>query len=278
VSDTERIAESWELSVHTEGVNFTEHNMPLDEVLTPQMLGKYSNGKLGVLVKFLNAAENLSVQVHPNDAYAKQFCCSGKREMWYILDCEPGSKIYCGFKKDMCVEVLQEALDSGTILEHLNAIKVKPGDSFFIETGTIHAIGKGITLCEVHQSSNLTYRLYDYGRLGKDGSPRDLHIKEALEVCNLKQSMPQVLGETLGDGYRRLVRCKQFSVFEWAVQGTSELEDKDSFMSVTVVEGSGQMNGRTVTKGETYFVPCGCVISVESEYCKMIVAKVEGFC
>ena len=137
------------------------------------------------MIKFIDSNQPLSVQVHPDNQYAlKKEGQYGKTEMWYILDCDKNSYLYYGFQRKVSKEEFKQAIENGTLEQILNKIKVKKGDVFFIEAKTIHAIGKDITIAEIQQNSNVTYRVYDYNRVGADGKKRELHIDKAIEVTN----------------------------------------------------------------------------------------------
>ena len=138
-----------------------------------------------MLIKFIDAEQNLSVQVHPSDEYALQHENSfGKTEMWYIVEAEEGAGIYLGFNRTVTKEEYEAAIKENRLTELLNFYEVKAGDCYFIPSGTIHAIGKGCLICEIQQNSNLTYRVYDYGRKDKNGKERELHIDKAPRVTN----------------------------------------------------------------------------------------------
>jgi mannose-6-phosphate isomerase len=253
------IAESWELSLHKDGVCLASggryDGMPLDKVITPQMIASgYVGERFPILIKLIDAMQNLSVQVHPGDDYAlKNENDYGKTEMWYIADAESGGGIYLGFKRDINREILLKALNDNTVEELLNFIPVKKGDSFLIEAGQIHAICKGVTICEIQQNSNVTYRVYDYNRTGADGKKRPLHIDKALDVINYKKYIPNASG-----GGNILAECKYFTVKKYKVSGEINLHcGENSFNAVNVVEGSGTMENRKFAKGDTFFVPAG---------------------
>ena len=145
--------------------------------------GSYDGGRFPLLVKFIDAADDLSIQVHPDNEYAARVeGDSGKTEMWYIIDAPPGAEIIYGLRKGCTKEDLKKALEAGAPREALNYVKVKPGDSFFIPAGLVHAIGRGIFIAEIQQNCDLTYRVYDYGRLDLSGKPRELHTKKAFDV------------------------------------------------------------------------------------------------
>ncbi len=150
--------------------------------------------KDGILIKLISAKDKLSVQVHPTDEYAAlQGLVSGKSECWYVLEAVPGSIVYCGLKKDVSAEDFEDSI-AGNLFNpelYLNKIELSGGDFIWIPAGTVHALSGGIKILEIQQDSNITYRLYDYGRLGKDGKPRPLHIKEAIEC--IKSAEPETL-------------------------------------------------------------------------------------
>ena len=186
------LAEAWVLSCHPDGPSVVATG-PLAGKTLPEYIQKKGPGCLGadfekftdfpILAKFIDANGDLSIQVHPSNDYAlaheHQF---GKTEMWYVLDCEPGATLYYGFQHQISREEFQQRIQDNTLTEVLNAVPVEKGDLFFIPAGTLHAIRKGIMVAEIQQNSNMTYRIYDYGRVGADGKPRQLHIQQALEV------------------------------------------------------------------------------------------------
>ena len=190
-SGLERLAESWELSCHKDGVSVISggefDGMTLSEFVEehPEALGK-NCGRFEffpVLIKLIDARDDLSVQVHPDDDYAMRVEGGyGKTEVWYVIDCEEGAELIYGFAEETDSDTFRRAIEEGTLLDIVNRVPVKKGDVFFIEAGTLHAIGKGILIAEIQQNSNTTYRVYDYGRLGADGKPRELHIDKALDV------------------------------------------------------------------------------------------------
>ncbi|MCL2860824.1 MAG: class I mannose-6-phosphate isomerase [Firmicutes bacterium] len=277
VSDEKTIAESWEFSVHPDGMSLTEEGKPLADVLTSENLGENSKDGLEFLIKLIDAEDNLSVQVHPNDEYAKKVNSFGKREMWYIIDAEKNAGIYCGFKHDMTRDDLENDLKNGTILEKLNFFPVKQGDCFFIEAGTIHAIGKGVTLYEVQQSSNLTYRLYDFKRVGTDGQPRELHIEDALNVSTYSKYEKLDKKIKTNDGLTRLGGCKSFTAYELEIDGEQFLKGSEkTFAVLTLIEGSATIelkNKKTsLILGGTFFVPANQDIFITGK-CKIIISK-----
>ena len=268
----DNIAESWELSCHEKGesivLNGEFSNMKLSEVIAlhPEYLGK--NGKafefFPVLIKLIDSKSDLSIQVHPSDEYALANEGEyGKTEMWYIVDCDKGSGVYCGFKKPISKEELEKALNDGKITDYLNFVEVKKGDVLFIPSGTVHAICGGNLICEVQQNSSLTYRLYDYHRVDKNGNKRELHIEKALEVTDTSKVVKPNADDVIIDEHtRQVAKCKYFTVCEITSDEEYSFDvDDNSFVSLTVVEGSGAVmaNGSciSVDLGDTVFLPAG---------------------
>jgi mannose-6-phosphate isomerase len=174
------LGETWEVSRHQDGPSKTESGATLDTFL--------SNEEMPYLVKFIDTTDNLSIQVHPNDEYAKEVeNSSGKTECWLILDSEAEGGIYLGFKEGVTKEQFEKVLlEKGNLSELMVFYPVKRGDFFFVPAGTIHAIAKGVTLAEIQQNSGITYRVWDWNRVGMDGKPRELHIDKALDVINFE--------------------------------------------------------------------------------------------
>lgn len=274
VSFADRQAEAWVLSCHEAGHSIVENTefkgKTLKEVLD-------ENGKdwLGtncekfpffpILIKLIDARDNLSVQVHPDNEYAMRVEGEyGKTEAWYIMDCDEGAEIIYGFKKDISKEEFRKSIENNTLLEHVNRVKVKKGDIFFIESGTLHAICKGILLAEVQQNSNTTYRVYDYGRL-QNGKPRELHVEKAIDVTTTKSidASGKPMGETVKkDGFSEtlLTSCELFTMKRLDIEEKATVvADSTSFVSLVALEGNGVvMHGDTCVtlyKGESLFIP-----------------------
>lgn len=274
ISDADKLAESWELSCHPDGPSTIANGEAKGKTLEQYIedTGKAILGTKGrdckdfpIMVKLIDAKDNLSVQVHPSDEYAlkneNQF---GKTEMWYIIDAEPGAELLYGVEKEVTAQELTDSLSNGTITDICHHASVKKGDVFFIPSGTIHAIGKGILLAEVQQNSNVTYRLYDYGRLGNDGKPRQLHVKQGSEVSSLKPLPLNVQKESvsLSDDCKAelLAACKYFKTYSVNVDGDIHLStDETSFHTFTILEGSLKLVADETTlemnAGETVFLP-----------------------
>ena len=278
------LAESWECSTHPDGPSMAASGkyagMTLDEILKkrPDYLGSRvreaggeATGQLPVLVKLIDAKSDLSVQVHPTDAYAKEFENGqlGKSELWYILDVEQDTRIVYGLRRKITKETLKEAAENGTIEKYLQKVPVKKDQVFFVEAGTIHAIGGGCLLAEIQENSNLTYRLYDYDRIDQNGKKRPTHIEKALDVAKLETALQprqpiRVLNYTPGCAKEMLGRCRYFEVYRMLVNTERRQEvfyraDELSFRVLLCIDGCGMLTfGDTVLeiyKGDCVFVP-----------------------
>ena len=277
--DITPLAETWECSVHPDGLSVVDGGdftgQTLDKVLTkyPEFLGQrwQAVGELPILVKFIDAKQDLSVQVHPDDEYAMKFENGqlGKTEMWYVVEAEPEAKLIYGLQCDATADELRDSIEQGRVSKYLQSVPVKRNDLFFIPAGTIHAIGAGCLIVEVQESSNLTYRLYDYDRVGKDGKKRPLHVDKALAVANLKSSAEprqpmRVLRYYRGYAKELLCRCKYFETYRWLVNAIDQVaafDHEDSFNIGVVIAGSGKLycgdEVLELCKGDTFFVPAG---------------------
>lgn len=264
------IAESWELSAHPAGqsiVNCGKHKgMSFGDYL--DTIGKEAWGwkcsplqQFPLMIKFIDAKEKLSVQVHPDDEYALQHENEyGKNEMWYVIDSEPGAGLYVGFNRNVSRGEIEESIADQTIMELLNFYPTKPGDVFFIPAGTVHAIGAGNLICEIQQSSNSTYRLYDYNRKDKFGNLRELHIKKALDVLNYNQYILVDKSKRESAGEVILSSCKYFEAVIYEVESVHKVTLNHSmFYSVICIKGSGNLSlgarELSVTAGESVFIP-----------------------
>lgn len=255
--DYDVIAESWEMSAHPSGQSIIAEGrhkgLLFGEYLN--MAGREAWGwkcqafdKFPILIKLIDAKENLSVQVHPDDEYALRVEGQyGKSEMWHIIDCDENACLYCGLKEDVSREELESALKSGKVLSLLNKIIVKKGDTFFIEAGSIHAIGAGILLCEIQQNSDVTYRLYDYDREDSLGKRRELHIEQAIQVADFNWKEAGSSSGFMGAGETRnkaklLGECKYFKCLRYEFSEKLNIEnDESSFKAFTFLEGVGKI-------------------------------------
>ena len=235
------IGESWELSAHPDGQSVIASGT-FAGMYFGEFIEKYgeevvcwkssSLDRFPVLIKFIDAKNALSIQIHPDDDYAleneNEF---GKNEMWYVVDCEPGAYLYCGLKQDSSKEEIRERIENNTITEILNKIEVHKGDCVMVKAGTIHAIGAGILICEIQQNSNCTYRMYDYDRRDKFGNRRELHISKAIDVVDVKKYKPFVSGNSdVPEGAELLVSCKYFECYKYVLGEsvyTDDSSDKD---------------------------------------------------
>ena len=193
-----RVAESWEVSTHPAGKSIVENGAFRGKTLNEYFdqigwgtAGRYAarNHQLPILIKYIDAKENLSIQVHPNDKYARKHeGDNGKSEMCFVLADDERAFIYLGFSRDVTKEEIKRRIADNTLEEVLNRVEVKPNEAFYIPAGTVHAIGAGCLICEVQQTSNVTYRIYDYGRTDENGNPRELHVKKALDVLDYRRT------------------------------------------------------------------------------------------
>lgn len=271
-TDINPVAEGWMLACHKDGMNTIDggeyDGKTLESVIKEGGKSKIAGTNsekfpyFPVLIKLIDAKDNLSVQVHPDNEYAARVEHEfGKTEMWYVLDAAPGATLIYGFKNKIGKEEFKQAIESNTLLDVLNVVEVKKGDMFFIEAGTVHAIGKGALIAEIQQNSNSTYRVYDYGRLGKDGKSRELHIQKAIDVSKTEPAKygtkPFGKKEEISGGTRQmLTECPLFSVYNYELCGKVELNaNEESFNHILVVDGSGKIGGREFKKGDSFFVP-----------------------
>jgi len=268
------IGEGWMIGDHPNGttkvVNGELAGLGLDQIRLKygqEIFGtkgfSEKNGRFPLLIKLLDCQDDLSVQVHPNDHYDRlPHGELGKTEMWYILDAKPGAKIIYGLNDGVTREQLAEAIADNRILDCLREITVEAGDSFYIPAGTVHALGAGVLVAEIQQNSDSTYRLYDYGRLGLDGKPRELHIEDSLNVIAYEGSGASYMKTELSAANQWLSLAKSpFFVTEkgkveraWPLQTSS-----DSFVIHIICDGSGSIRWAdgelSVKPGECYLLP-----------------------
>lgn len=268
--DGDVLAETWELSCHPDGPSYIMNGKYAGKTLQQyidaegkEVLGTHCRRfrDFPILTKFIDARDNLSIQVHPDNRYAlKNEGQYGKTEMWYVMDAGKEAFLYYGFKKEISKEEFAERIQNDTLLDVLNAVPVQKGDVLFIESGTIHAIGKDILIAEIQQNSNVTYRVYDYGRVGKDGKKRDLHIEKALAVTN---RVPIIKDKS---SYPHVADCDYFTVDKLNLDGKvmKKMEgnvSEESFASILFLDGKGTITGQEGTlefqKGDSFFVAAG---------------------
>lgn len=256
-TDGGHLGESWELSFVPGGEACLADGRRVSEVFGREAYGKRAEGMpaFPTLTKFIDARENLSVQVHPSDAYAlEKEGQYGKSELWYILEAEEGAGIYLGLREATDAETLRRAACEGRAEELLRFVPVRRGDRFPIPPGTIHAIGAGVLLFEIQQNSTLTYRLYDYGRRDAAGHTRELHLDKALDVADLAPYRASSCGE---DDPSLLGRTPYFEARYYKLNFTKRefLVTEDTFLSITVVDGEGRIGPEPCKKGDTFFLP-----------------------
>lgn len=287
-SDKDILAEAWVLSCHPDGpsliVNGPDQGKTLAEYIQAngnQVLGTHCRRfrDFPILVKFIDAKQNLSIQVHPGNRYAlaeeHQY---GKTEMWYVMDAGPNAFLYYGFKREVSQEEFARRIREDTLLEVLNAVPVQKGDVLFIESGTIHAIGANILIAEIQQNSNVTYRVYDYGRVGKDGKKRDLHIEKALAVTNRVPILRR------GRSYPHVADCDYFTVDKLNLDGSvmrkvEGVVGEESFVSILIMNGSGTIlcDGEAVSyqKGDSFFLPAGSGTYTVEGSCDALITSIR---
>lgn len=254
-TNLDKISESWELSFldgDESKLIYDNKEVNITEFLKSEAINKYINPKIqNLLIKLIDSDQSLSIQVHPSDEYALKYENSlGKTEMWIILDAKEGSYINLGFNQDVKKEEFPELIKDDSILSYLNKIYVKPGDIYLIKPGTIHAIGEGITLLEIQESSKLTYRVYDFNRIDKNGNKRELHVSKAMDVLNFSKLNIQNLNK------EEVIKTNYFEVRK----GHNLNENKIDVLKpsiITIIEGNGFIDDTEVSKFKSYFVlPC----------------------
>lgn len=282
VKDGESIGESWELSGLEGNESIVENGYlagnninELIEVYLDELVGQKVYDAFGqtfpLLFKFIDADDKLSVQVHPDDDMAKElYGTNGKTEMWYVIDAEEGAELYIGFNGEVDAKQCEEHIKNGTLADILTVHKVKKGDAFFIPAGTVHAIGKGIILAEIQQSSDITYRLFDYDRKDKDGNKRELHLENALNALHYEykgEAIRQLPKENVST---EIVKSDAFktNVLKLTKPTEYELGMRESFTVFMCVEGSATIESEAsadlqdehdtkveISKGETVLIP-----------------------
>ncbi len=270
-TEKKNAAEGWMLSCHEAGSSSVANGefagKSFADVVkeNPGLCGKNAGNfkDFPILIKFIDAMDNLSVQVHPTKEYCELTGMGqSKTECWYIIDCDEDASLILGFKDKLSPEDFKAAIANNTLTDYVENVKVKKGDFFFIDSGTLHAICKGILLAEVQESSNTTYRIYDYNRVGADGKPRELHVEDGAAVTKLeKYSQPDFSNPALDTDERRLLAdCPLFKVWKLDTNGSiSGNAGEDSFVSLLIMAGSGTLEccgeKLELTKGDSIFIP-----------------------
>jgi len=293
------IGESWEISGHRDGLS-TVADGPLSGKSIPELISEFGADLLGtcvsaekpfpLLVKILDAGAQLSVQVHPSDEYCAQHGLTdpGKPEAWLVLEAEPGARIWRGLEEGTTRGKFEELLAAGKLADCLHSFEVQAGDCVDLPAGTVHAIGAGIVLAEVQQTSDLTYRVFDWNRLGLDGKPRQLHVSEALATIDWDTLGGATLGDKVtprececeGSSCRKLVANKKFEMDDRVLDGISGIPtDAERFTCVVFLEGTGEVrwgdDRRAAQKGSSFLVPaCTTGVHVVPEgTCRILVAR-----
>ena len=268
ISDMDKVAEAWVLSTHKDGQSVVVNGVLMGKSLSEavEALGEKALGEKAAafemfpqMLKIIDAEQSLSIQVHPSDEYALENEGQyGKTEMWYILDAKEGAGIYYGVKNECTKEQLRKAIDENKIEDVLRFVPCKKGESYFIPSGTIHAIGAGLLIAEIQQNSNVTYRVYDFGRVGADGKPRELHTEKALLVSNLTPMKDQAekSAEIIKDGTKTLLStCEYFEAVKLDINGEYTVKPNNSFVCVFILNGEGEIDGQKFKKFDTFFIP-----------------------
>ncbi len=286
-------AESWELSCHPDGLSLVEGGpwagRSIAELGALDRAGFWGTACTGaqfpLLVKLIDAAQPLSIQVHPSDESADAAAGeSGKAEMWYIVDCAPQSFLYFGFDRAVTPAEFKRRAADGTICEVLNKVPVAPGDVFYILPGTIHAIGAGILIAEIQQSSNTTFRVYDYQRKGPDGRPRPLHLARAAEVVSYAPLLPEECHANSMVSFRdftmaEMFSCRYFRAYRLDVRSRVRLRcDGTSFQHLLCVEGSGVLRAQgrewPLLRGESFFLPAAMEDYQLEGTCRVLLSRI----
>ena len=284
-------AESWEVSDHPDGMSRVA-NGPLAgrtlhelvEQLGVDLLGTGTRSPVfPLLIKLIDARETLSVQVHPNDETAKKYGGEAKTEMWYILDAEPGARVFAGLRPGMTKKAFEQAIKNNTLDQVLVSVPVSSGDVVFMPGGRVHAVDAGCLILEVQQNSNTTYRVYDWGRVGADGKPRQLHIKQALQVITWDDPAsakikPQRIRSEGRNEFWEVLTSAYFRMERGVLAEPLTIRsDGRSFTTVFIASGRASVESEGVLEpagpGMTYLIPAGlkeCTITPQSGTCEIL--------
>ena len=262
---SEKTGECWAIAAHENGDSkiicdeFEGYTLSMLWQDHHELFGNLKGDVFPLLIKILDAKTDLSIQVHPDDDYAKRYenGSLGKTECWYVLDCEENTTIIIGHNAKDSLE-LRKMIQDNRWDELLREVKIKKGDFFQIDPGCIHAIKGGTMILETQQNSDITYRLYDYDRVSVAGKPRELHTEKALAVIKAPFQINNVdRNITEFDGYSRelLVKCPYYSVEKLTIREKAEILQEYNFMNVSVVEGDGMVDGKEIRKGTHFILP-----------------------
>jgi len=293
-SNLKNIGESWEISDVEGSISIVSNGNLLGKTLR-ELLITYKSELVGVknyklfgnkfplLIKFIDAKQDLSVQVHPNNELSKKRHNSfGKTEMWYIMQAEENARLVLGFKEVITPKQYVSLLEEKKILSVLNEVYVKSGDAFFIETGTVHAIGAGVVLAEIQQTSDITYRIYDFDRVDDEGNQRELHTELAVDALSFNDEIDtkRTYNKEV-NALNEVVKCEYFNTNFISVEGKMEIDysETDSFVIFMCVEGSAEIKifktVETIQIGETVLVPAIVkTVTITSKKCKLLAITV----
>lgn len=285
-TDLSIVAESWELSTHPDGISRINGESLLEYVQKhPEVLGTSCHTEdIPLLIKFIDARQKLSIQVHPDDEYARRVeHDNGKTEMWYLIDATPDAYLYLGVNRVLSKEEFRRHIEDNTILEVLNKVPVRKGECYLVRAGTIHAIGEGCLIMEIQERSNVTYRVYDYARRGKDGQLRPLHIEKSIEVANLNpvtitSAADQLLQDNDAARVELLKKTEYFHVYDYQVHQEAQADvDGESFWAFMNVQGTAEIScgdeHAELKQGESLFVPAGAGKVAIRGACEVIGAR-----
>ena len=294
-SNSEELGESWEISGVKNEISVVE-NGTLQGKSLKELIAEFKEDLLGekivqrfgsefpLLIKYIDAKTELSVQLHPNDELAKKRHNSfGKTEMWYIMQADENAEINIGFKKSINKDEYIQALEAGRITDLLNFEKVQKGDSFFINTGKVHAIGAGVLLAEIQQTSDITYRIYDWDRKDAEGNSRELHTAQALDAIDFEKKDDYKLKyERRDNKSSNLAKCEFFTTNFLPVTGTvnKDYSNLDSFVIFMCVSGNAEIeisgNSETIKQGQTVLVPAeNKKVTITAKYAELLEVYIE---
>ncbi|NDI34994.1 mannose-6-phosphate isomerase, class I [Chengkuizengella sediminis] len=267
--NSDNVGECWAISAHPNGTNEVKSGLYKGLSLSnlwdkhQELFGFFPSDKFPLLTKILDASQDLSVQVHPDDQYAQQNENGelGKTECWYIIDCKKDAEMILGHHASSKKQLLQW-VKQGLWSDLLRKVKIKPGDFFYVPSGTIHALCEGTLVLETQQNSDTTYRVYDYDRIDQNGQVRDLHLDKAIEVTTIphqNESIDPVISKQKDATITKFVEEKYFSAFKWEINGESQFNQNKKFQLVSVLEGEGileTLDGEfTFQKGDHFILP-----------------------
>lgn len=287
-TDIYPLAESWELSCHKNGLSTLSDNPDItladyiknNKSITGKNYKKFD--AFPVLLKLIDAKQNLSVQVHPDDRYArKNEGQYGKTEIWYVLSAEEGAKLIYGLSRKVSKKELKKHIENETLTDIVNEVEVKAGDLFLIKPGMLHAIGKGIVLAELQQNSDVTYRVYDYGRKDANGNARELHINKACDVVKYIKPFNLNIETKQTDEYmyEKLIECEYFNFYKIEIKLKYILKmTEKTFFNVLCIDGEAIMTSgedkQKIKKGDSYFCPAGDYQVLIEGNCKLLLASI----